>query len=132
MKMVDTVLKEGNGRTDVKKSKPEKKKYREGAVYVREGGKYIDIGMEFRGFPSDGIFLVQDGRSNMTCLIGSKESVPIFALNYRLHQNDLCRKIQETIKKQNGMISLMDEAKVACDFFAKKAELFVLKKERKK
>lgn len=114
-----------------KSAKTEKKKYREGAVYHRTpSGRYVDIGFSWNGFASDGIWLVQDGKSNMTCLIGSKESVPIFALNYRLHQNDLCSKIQSVIKAKNGRISLMDEAVVACDYFAVVAEKLKLKGDK--
>ena len=109
--------------------KKSKKTYRPDAVYKRtQSGKYIDIGMEFRGFPSDGIFLVQDGRNNMTCLIGSKESVSIFALNYHLHEQGIVDMIQK--RQKEGGVSLYDVARIAADYFAKEAEKLKIKGDK--
>lgn len=88
-------------------------------VYRRVGKRYVKIGHSWRGFPCDGIWLVQNGKSNMTCLIGLKEQVPILALNYRIHEDALCRLIQDSMKK--GGLSLMDEARLACTYFAEVA-----------
>ena len=87
-------------------------------VYRKVGKRYVEIGMEFTGFPSDGIWLVQDGRNSQTCLIGAKERVPVFALNYRKHVNELCDLIQAAHKEKPR--SLFDEMILVCDFFAKK------------
>jgi hypothetical protein len=91
-----------------------------GRVYKKVGKRYVEIGMEFTGFPADGIWLVQDGRHSMTCLIGQKERVPVFALNYRQYVNDLC-DLSQAVKKEKPM-SLYDEMVLVCDFFAQKAE----------
>jgi hypothetical protein len=98
-----------------------KKVYRKDAVYKRtESGRYIELGYDFEGFPADGIWLVQDGRSSMSCLIGAKERVPMFALNYRIYADELCSYINKRFKGKPR--SRMDEATAACDFFAEKAE----------
>lgn len=89
-------------------------------IYERRNGKYRYLGHQWSGFPADGIWLVQDGQKAMSCLIGSKEKVPMFALNYRIHEHELCKVIQNSMKK--GGLSLIDEARLCCDFFAKKAE----------
>ena len=104
----------------MKKTENKKKAYRTDAVYHRTpSGRYQEIGYSWRGFPADGIWLVQDGKSNMTCLIGLKEDVPILALNYRIHAEDLCSYIH---KRFNGRArSRMDEAQAACDYFASEA-----------
>jgi hypothetical protein len=97
-----------------------KKKHRPGAVYRRtKSGKYEDIGIGWRGFPTDGIWLVQNGKTNMACLIGLKEQVPILALNYRLHEQALCERMQKEFRNKN--MSLMDEARLCCDYFAEVA-----------
>jgi hypothetical protein len=93
------------------------KKYRPDEVYRRTpSGKYIALGYQWNGFPMDGIWLVQNGRCNMTCIIGLNERVPIFALNYRKHELALCQHIQANFKE--GRLSLMDEARLCCDYFA--------------
>jgi hypothetical protein len=98
-----------------------KKVYREDAVYKRtKSGRYIDIGHEVTGFPTDGIWLVQNGRSSMTCLIGAKERVPMFALNYRVHKDGLCRRLQMDLGKKPH--SWDDISKTACDYFAELME----------
>jgi hypothetical protein len=89
-------------------------------IYKKVGKRYEQIGHEFRGFPTDGIWLVQDGKCSMTCLIGAKERVPIFALNYRLHEEELCKHIQSHLNE--GSMSLMDEIRLCCDYFARVAE----------
>ncbi len=98
-----------------------KKVYREGAVYTRtKSGYYQDLGHQWLGFPADGIWLVQDNRSNMRCLIGAKESVPIYALPYRIYADELCSYLNK--KFGNKPRSRMDEAVAACDFFAELVE----------
>lgn len=107
--------------------KKSKKKYRPGAVYSRTpSGRYTEIGYGWTGFPMDGIWLVQNGKTNTSCLIGLKEKVPIFALNYRQHELALCQHIQAKFKE--GNLSLMDESRLACDFFSEIAEKQVVKK----
>lgn len=88
-------------------------------LYKKVGRKYVEAGVEFTGFPADGIWLVQDGRHSMTCLIGEKERVPVMALNYRQYANDLCELIQAA--KNEKPLSLFDEMILICDFFAEKA-----------
>lgn len=88
-------------------------------LYKKVGRKYVEAGVEFGGFPSDGIWLVQDGRNSRTLIIGAKESVPIFALNYRQYVNDLC-ELMIAAHKEKPM-SLFDEMILICDFFAEKA-----------
>jgi len=93
------------------------KKYRPDEVFRRTpSGKYHPIKYQGSGFLMDGIWLVQNGKCNMSCLISLKEKVPIFALNYRQHELALCQHIQAKFKE--GRLSLMDEARLACDFFA--------------
>ena len=93
------------------------REYRTDAVYQRtESGKYVEIGYQWRGFPMDGIWLVQNGKTNMICLISLTDRVPVFALNYRQHELALCQHIQAKFKE--GRLSLMDEARLCCDYFA--------------
>lgn len=97
----------------------EKKKYRDDEVFSRtKSGRYVALGYQWRGFPTDGIWLVQNGKSNMACLISLKEQVPIMAMNYRVHAQPLCEAIQKSHKDHPGGLSLYDEAKLACDYFA--------------
>jgi hypothetical protein len=99
------------------KTAKKKKEYRPDEVFRRTpSGKYHPIGYDFRGFPMDGIWLVANGKSNMSCLISLKERVPVFALNYRQHELALCQHIQA--KFREGNLSLMDEARLCCDYFA--------------
>ena len=101
----------------------EKISVRENTVYHKIGKRYIPVGYDWHGFPMDGVWLVQDGKCSMSCLIGAKERVPIFALNYRLHEQDLCKRIQERHKEAAPRgLSLMDEARLCCDYFAEIAE----------
>ena len=91
------------------------KHLKEGDVYKKIGRRYYPIGYEWMGFPMDGIWLVQNGTNAASCLIGMKEKVPIFALNYRLHEQGIVDAIQA--REKDG-ISLHDMARIACDYFA--------------
>jgi hypothetical protein len=101
----------------------EKKTHRPDEVFRRTpGGRYVPVGYEWAGFPMDGIWLVQDGKNKASCLIGLEERVPIFALNYRLHEQGIVDAIQkrekEVVKNSGYRLSLQDMARIACDYFA--------------
>ena len=89
-------------------------------VYEKRGRRYIPLGYQFTGFPADGIWLVQDGRKSMTCLIGAKEAVPMLALNYRIHKDGLCRRLMMDFKDKPH--SWDNIAVKACDYFAELVE----------
>lgn len=96
----------------------EKTKHYPNDVYRRlPNGRYQRMGMEWTGFPMDGIWLVQDGKRNQSCLIGIKENIPILALNYRLHEIALSKALYD--RQKAGPCSICDMARVACDYFAK-------------
>ena len=88
-------------------------------VYEKRGRRYVKLGYQFAGFPADGIWLVQNGRNSQSCLIGLKESVPVYALNYRLHEQELCQLLQDYDKRH---MSYMDKARGICDFIAGKVK----------
>lgn len=88
-------------------------------VYRKIGKRYKPIGQEFTGFPLDGIWLVQNGRQSMSCLISSNEKVPIHALEYRLHARKLCLALMRRFSEVPH--SWDDIAKACCDYFAEAA-----------
>lgn len=94
------------------------KNTRENEVYKKVGRKYVPLGYQWEGFPADGIWLVQNGKKNMACLIGLKEDVPIHALEYRQYKEELCREMM----KHSNNLSWMDLARLCCDFFARKVD----------
>lgn len=89
-------------------------------VYKKVGRRYVPMGFEFTGFPSDGIWLVQDGTRNMICLIGAKEIVPRHALPFRIMAEKLTGHL---VKKLSGKPhSWQDVATECADFFALESE----------
>lgn len=95
------------------------KKYDPNEIFTRTpSGRYVSLGRTWPGFLADGIWLVQDGRSAMACLIGAKERVPVFALNYRLHAQRVVDAVQRREKEVGHGLSLWDMAMVVCDYFA--------------
>jgi hypothetical protein len=85
-------------------------------VYEKIGKRYHELGFQFTGFPSDGIWLVQDGKQNMICLIRSDEKVPVRALEYRVHSNELTKYLVD--KFRDTPHSWDDISRACCDFFA--------------
>jgi hypothetical protein len=88
-------------------------------VYRKVGKRYRPVGWEFEGFPCDGIWLVQNGRKSRTCLISLDEKVPVMALNYRVHVNELYKRLMHKCENRN---SWFDIATAACDYFAEQVE----------
>lgn len=39
-------------------------------LYRKVGGRYWPVGLEFAGFPSDGVWLVEDGRQSLIMKVG--------------------------------------------------------------
>jgi hypothetical protein len=106
-----------------------KTKHYPGDVYRRmDNGRYIRIGQEWDGFPMDGIWLVQYGKASQRFLIGLNERVPIFALNYRQHEQGVVDAIQA--REKVGKMSLYDMVRVVCDYFADVAAKQVEDKQR--
>jgi len=83
----------------------------------RKNGRYYPLGCQWDGFPMDGVWLVQNGKTSQRCLIGLNERVPIFALNYRQHEQGIVDAVQKREKETDG-VSLNDIARIACDYFA--------------
>jgi len=74
-------------------------------LYRKVGKRYKEIGHEFAGFPSDGIWLVQNGKQSQMCLIGLKEDVPFNALEYRIHADELSLHLVRNLLR--GHLGLM-------------------------
>ena len=88
-------------------------------IYRKIGKRYIQIGQEFAGFPCDGIWLVQNGKRNMSCIIRSDEKVPVHALEYRMHTKELSLRL---VDRFTGKPHSWDEvARACCDYFAEVA-----------
>ena len=88
--------------------------------YTKDGDKFIEAGYEFTGFPSNGVWLVEDGKQNCIVSMGDKPKYPSKEyINYMIFQDEL----QETISKawDGRALSVRDISKIACDFFAEKA-----------
>ena len=51
-------------------------------VYKKVGRRYKEMGREFTGFPSDGIWLVRDGRQSCILKLGDIGKVSVNALPY--------------------------------------------------
>lgn len=88
--------------------------------YEKIGRRYRKLGIEFPGFPADGIWQVMDGKRGATLLISPEEILPIHALAYRTHRENLARYVQAK-QKEKGAYSLYDVLTWACDYFAEVA-----------
>lgn len=98
-------------------------------LYKKVGNRYKETGIEFTGFPANGIWFVKDGsQSLMIYLDDIKENTPIPLLDYLKHKNDLADYVIE--KSKNG-ISINDLCKLACEYFAKIADGEIVKKDKR-
>ncbi len=88
--------------------------------YTKIGKKYVEVGYEFTGFPSNGTWLVKDGKQN--CII-PVEGIPEMPSPSLVSYLQFREELQETISKalHENALSANDLSKIACDFFAIKA-----------
>ena len=86
-----------------------------------EDGEFEMVGVEFTGFPANGIWVVEDGCNQ--CIYQFKEPVPTMPspalISYMVLQEELTKEIS----KQWGEkpLSVANISKIACEFFAIKA-----------
>jgi len=89
-------------------------------VYKKENGKFVKVGYEFTGFPSNGLWMVEDGKQN--CLIPMGE-IPKFPesnlIEFLPFKDELTSLISS--KWDDKALSVSDIASIACTFFAEKA-----------
>lgn len=92
----------------------------EETLYRKVGRRYKPVGMEFTGFPADGIWLMLDGRhSLMIHLDEIRNDMPVSSVAIRKWEGDLANYLAKNL---NGNFSINDVAKAACDFFAMAAD----------
>jgi len=95
---------------------------------INECGNYEPVGYEFTGFPSNGLWLVEDGRQNCIIPMGEKPMKPSPALaSYMALQDELQKHITE--KWEDKALSTRDIAAIACEFFALRAGAMKIKDE---
>lgn len=86
-----------------------------------DDGEFELVGMEFTGFPANGVWVVEDGRRQ--CIYQFKEPVPAIPtpalLSYLVLQAELTTEIRKAWEADN--LSTADIARIACEFFAVKA-----------
>jgi len=92
-------------------------------LYKETVDGFEPVGMEFTGFPSNGLWLVEDGKQNCIIPMGEKTEFPdLILIDYLCFQEELMHKMQE--EWNNKALSVSDISKLACNFFAKKAKEF--------
>lgn len=95
-------------------------------IYNKVGRKYKEVGVEFAGFPADGIWLVKDGqRSCMIYLDKICDNMPIPTLDYLKHKDDLVKYVMD----KTVSISFQSACELACEYFAKVADGEIIKRE---
>jgi len=88
-------------------------------LYVKRGSRYKAV-KEHRGFPADGVWLVQDGSQRCMIRLGEIKDHSPLAMDYLVHADELCSELLRAQEK--GGLSLNDISLIACNFFAKKAD----------
>lgn len=92
-------------------------------------GKFELVGYEFTGFPSNGIWVVEDGRRNCIYPFKDAPEQPTPSLvSYMRYSNELQQHISNAWTDRERL-SVMDIAEIACEFFALKAGGMKIKDE---
>lgn len=87
---------------------------------LNAAGEYELVGCEFTGFPSNGLWFVEDGKQNCIHPMGEKPLRPSPALaSYMVLQDELQQELTKVWKDKT--LSVSDISKIACEFFALRA-----------
>jgi hypothetical protein len=85
-----------------------------------EEGEFELVGREFNGFPSNGIWVVENGLNNCVYQFKNVSDIPTPSLvSYMQYQDELTKYINNVW--DDKPLSMNDVATVACEFFALKA-----------
>ncbi len=90
-------------------------------LYKKVGKKYEPVGIEFTGFPANGVWIVEDGRQSCNYPFKDTPEQPTPALVSYMQCRD---ELQQRISKEwtdRERLSVVDIAEIACEFFAIKA-----------
>jgi len=88
-------------------------------IYKKVGKRYKEIGIEFTGFPVDGIWLVADGTQNCILKIADIPKVSPFYPELAIYEEECSKYINNKIIK-NKKYSISDLSKWAAEFYSEK------------
>lgn len=85
-----------------------------------DNGNYELVGQEFSGWPSNGIWIVEDGKNNCIYKFDNVSEKPTPSLVSYMQYAD---ELQEVISNEwsSKSLSVHDIARISCKFFALKA-----------
>ena len=90
--------------------------------YQKVNGAFVPVGYEFTGFPSNGLWLVENGKQNCLIPMGDKPEFPdLVKMEYLMLREELTQHL--TTNWEEKALSTVDIATIACNFFAEKAKL---------
>lgn len=67
------------------------------AIYRKVGRRYVKIGIEFSGFPANGVWLVEDGRMSRIMKVGDLQD-PMPLSKMQRGQPKACKALRELIE----------------------------------
>lgn len=103
-----------------RKLKPQKLPDDPHAIYRKIGGHYKRVGMEFRGFPANGIWIVEDGRESLITRVGEVPDIMPMA-QLKCFEDVACKALQECLGKTLSMVDVWAHVSkaIAREMFAK-------------
>lgn len=93
-------------------------------LYKKEGRKYVPVGWEFTGWPSNGIWIVEDSKQSLMRKVKDVQATPdVLLVDYLTHQDALLTHFLDLIDKspEKKGVSIRDLAEEACVYFAEMA-----------
>jgi len=77
-------------------------------IYKKVNGRYKEIGQEWSGFPSNGVWLVKDGSQNCIMFMDEIGKKPIQFINIQKHKADVMERIYELTSKPHSTSDIVD------------------------
>jgi hypothetical protein len=90
-------------------------------VFKKVGRKYVSMGWEFTGFPSNGIWLVKDGSQNCMVRLDDISTTPNFYIDFAKFENEHSEYLMNKATEAK-QYSFVDLTRWSSEFWAIKKE----------
>lgn len=76
-------------------------------LYRKVGRRYVKVGVEFAGFPMNGVWLVEDGRMSRIMKVGDLLD-PLPLSQMQRGKDRACKALRELLDDENWTVSVSD------------------------
>ena len=90
--------------------------------YEKINGKFVEVGIEFAGFPSNGLWNVKDGSQNLLVQANDYDVIPPYLPALKMQTQNCCKyitnKVEQRLADGSHGYSYSEVAEYAAEFYS--------------